>query len=39
MNDIAYFATAVSYTHKMFMILTAGDDLIKPFFFATDNKD
>jgi hypothetical protein len=31
MNDIAYFAKAVSYMHKMFMILTAGDDIVKLF--------
>ncbi len=32
----AYFDRAVSYTRKMFMKLTTGVSLIKPFFIVTD---
>ncbi len=37
MNGTAYFATAVSYNHKMFMKWTTGTNVIKLFTAVSYN--
>ncbi len=38
-NTLAYFATAASYVHKMFMKLTPCDIVQNLFFFVFDNDE
>jgi hypothetical protein len=37
-DGTAYFVRAVSYIHKMFIKSTTGVELIKLFFFVTDEE-